>query len=304
MKKIIAIIFINILLLVGLFFLIDDMVYRSEQKKYIPINYICEKGYSFENPKIFSLDINDYGRGSNNTAQNPIVVFGGSFAYGQYLEENQTFEYKLSQILNRPVVNRAVMAGGISHMLFQTENKQFYQIIPYSDEVIYIMISDHLRRLLVDFFGIHLNYFNLRYVIKNNKITMCNYNNPYINFLKSLYIVKWFQHKLVYYSIYNKWNAEKFTDLQLLLFIKARENLEKNWKTKIKFTIFLYDECFFQDLLIQKLKANGFNVITTKEITDEDIQSDTYKFPGDGHPTEAAWNLLTPLIAEKLKSFD
>lgn len=298
---------INFILFICLFFILDDFVYRAEQKKYP--TWISSKKYSFNNPNVYGKEFEKYGRRNiisygeqktNKYKNNPIVVFGCSFAYGQNLNENQTFEYKLAKLIHRDVINQALMAGGIQYMYFLTQNDMLYKKIPYSDEVIYIMFSGHLRRLLVDFFVVHLNYFNLRYIVKDGNIVIQNYDRPFINFFKSLYLVKWIQHKYVYYSIRNEKNAEKYTELQLLYFNKARENLEKNWGTKVKFTIVLYDKCFYEKLLIKKLKENGFNVISAPEITNNKISGREYEIPKDGHPNEAAWDLLTPLIAKKL----
>ena len=51
-------------------------------------------------------------------------------------------------------------------------------------------------------------------------------------------------------------------------------------------------------ILKTKLEKNGFITITSKDLTNEDLTSEKYSF--DNHPTEAAWDLLTPLLVEKL----
>ena len=150
---------INFILCICLFFILDDFIYRVEQKKY-PY-WINSKKYLFKNPYVYGREYEKYGRSNsisygeqktNKYKNNPIVVFGCSFAYGQSLNENQTFEYKLAKLIHRDVINQAIIAGGIQYMYFLTQNEMFYKKIPYSDEVIYIMFSGHLRRLLVDFF--------------------------------------------------------------------------------------------------------------------------------------------------------
>ena len=52
---------------------------------------------------------------------------------------------------------------------------------------------------------------------------------------------------------------------------------------------------------INKLKNNNFIVISTKEITDENLLDEKYQMPDNHHPTEKAWDLLIPKFIERLK---
>ena len=54
------------------------------------------------------------------------------------------------------------------------------------------------------------------------------------------------------------------------------------------------------DYLIPKLQKNNFKIITTDELTKENLNDDKYHSPENYHPTEDAWDLITPLFAEKL----
>ena len=240
-QKIFRIIFINFIIFFIIFFTADDLIYRYDASRR---DWTNPKKYIINNPYVHLLDVDKYGRNTpidfdfNNKL--PVVVFGCSYAYGQNLNDNQTFTYKLSKILKRPVINRAVMAGSFQHMYYQSTKHSFYKRVPDSDEVIYIMIQDHTRRMLVYTFYVNLNTFLLHYSIKNNKLVMDNYKNYLYNFLKSLYLCKLINHKWVEYYIKNDKNADKITDLEVIYFIKTRENLEKHWKHKINFSVVIY----------------------------------------------------------------
>ena len=299
-NNLLKILLINIVLVIVVFFITDDMVYRNSISN---IERKTPKKYSFAKPKIYELDLNKYGRndfkGKINNNKNPIVLFGGSFAYGQNLKYEQTFSYKLSDILSILLINRAIMAGGFQHMYYQSTKSKFYKIIPDANSVIYIMIDDHLKRMLVYTFNVNFVNFYLHYSEKKGKLTMDNYKNPYLNFFKSLYIVKLINHKYVENYIKNEKNADEITDLVILYFIKTRENLEKHFGHKIDFNVVIYGYVKYEDILKEKLKKNGFNVIDIKEFKNG-AENQKKMAQKDGHPSEEAWNYFTPLIAEKL----
>ena len=115
-----------------------------------------------------------------------------------------------------------------------------------------------------------------------------------------MYLVKLFRNNFVQKYVKNPKNADKVTDDMLIRFIKAKEKLEKRWNQKIDFIVILYQELSFSNLLKEKLEKNGFIVISTTELTNEDLNNEFYKQQDNGHPTEEAWNLLTPLIIQKL----
>ena len=264
--------------------------------------------YSFLNAKVNSSDIEKMGRDFQEELKydeklSPIVLFGCSFALGIYLEDEQTFAYKLSQLSHRNVINRAVGGGSLSHMLYQTQSDYLYKKVPYSNDVIYILIDESTIRLLLDFYLITLKDFNLHYKKVNNDLVLVEYKNPFLNLFKSLYLVKVYQQYKIYKYVNDEKNSEEISDLELLYFIKARENLENRWNTKVNFNVIIYNNGCIKALkpLKEKLAANGFNVIDTNDLTDEILTEGKYIIPNDGHPTEDAWDLLTPLIYKKLK---
>ncbi len=330
--KIVGILLINILFILVLIFILDVIIFKYNYKEYcirreIPkFHYILKKpiGHFIDR---FSIDYRDPIISKYDKGKNPIVVFGCSFAYGQYLEPWQIFSYKLSKLTGRSVFNRSYPGWGLQHMYFQAKEKDktdFYKQIPYSDTVIYILMHDHYYRMLIkgsydrldDSFYIHYKY-------KDKRLVADNYKNIFLNLLKSSYTFKYINENIAeYYSYPEPWLfpyhtiEDKVTDYALKYFIETRKELERNWfwggvnsNNKLKFIILMYNygdytdkndrqNIAFNDLMKEKLKQNGFIVIDTTEITKEYLNSPKYLQEND-HPTEAAWDLITPAFVKK-----
>ena len=323
MNKIIKLIIINILILFIVFFLTEYAVYKisintEENKNRIKNGEQLPKfEYILDNVKPIYIDeLEFYFDGTNDIHKGrlpvgleynkkPIVIFGCSFALGQYLNFNQNFGFKLSKVLKRPVFNRAISGAGISHMYYQTSDNfadVFYKQVPKTDTVYYVMIDAHYERFSIfsDYDIIGRN-FHLRYHFKDKKPIIDDYNNKFLNFLKQSYIIRALNLKYINWKIRSKFFENDITDEVLYYFIETRNELEKHWNNKIKFNIIFYDFEDFtpfihKELLKKKLKENGFNVIDTKEITNENLKSEKYFMNDNYHPKEAAWDLLLPEI--------
>ena len=238
------------------------------------------------------------GKEYNNS---PITVFGCSYAYGHYLKNNQIFSYKLSKIVEHPVYNRAFPGKGLSNMYFQVSDEKFYKIVPPSDYIIFLMIDDHYRRVLsVNFDPFeYWQVYNYKYDKKQDKLILTNYL-PLNRILYNSYLYRLIKAFQINKYVNNPKNAEELTDFVLAHFVKSKEELEKHWNKKVNFIIVLYDDVKYSDLLKEKLEKNGFIVVNVPSLTDEDLGSTRYMMQDNWHPTEAAWDLLTPLIVEDL----
>ena len=304
MKKILKYIFINLFIFCTFFGILEYVIYKNsynQNKFYCDMGY-CKYRYNFRNVPFWPACFNDYGRKSvihKKYKKSPVVLFGCSYAYGYHLEDNQTFAYKLEKILNRPVINRAVVSGSLQSMLYQSESEELYELIPEAKDVIYIMIGDQTRRLFLDTIQVAEHFNKIIYRKKNNNLVMLNYKNPFLNFIRSSYIYRLIKKNYINKYLNDEKNADEITDLELLYFVKSRENLEKHWNTKVNFTIIIYIRTLYDELLEKKLKENGFNVMNTKNLTSADLESEKYMM-FNFHPKETAWDLLTPIIVSKL----
>lgn len=317
-KNIIFIIVANILILFLIVFISDISIYKYYASNYYKTHPTIYKINQFKYmPYLpeYIVDLESYFNGENNIFfgrlpdgteyknKVPIVIFGCSYGFGQHLDYKQTLSYKLAHIFQRPVYNRSISGGSFQHMYMQSLSESFYKTIPISDTVIYVMIGDHYRRSKLWYFDVLDIHLYPHFHKNKNRLIMDNPYNPFLNFFKSIYTVKYFNHIYTDRYIKNHENSEEITNESLLYFIETRKELEKHWNKKIKFIILLYEDwdIMYKKEFINKLKNNNFIVISTKEITDENLRDEKYQMQENHHPTEKAWDLLIPQIIERLK---
>lgn len=311
-KKLIII--INLLSIVVLLLVAEAVIYKHSNKIYqtrfkteakLPLSYSTKATYSYDiNTFYTGAPDNFSGRKPDGLEYktNPITVFGCSYAHGQHLNYNQTFSYKLSKLLKRPVYNRAVPAKGLAKMYYQSEHETFYKDVPKSDLVIYIMLDDHYRRMKSNFLDTTEINKHRTYKKVNNELILNDNKNPLLCLLHSTYTHKAATSMFVEHYINNPKNADKLTDEAALYFIKTRENLEKKWGTKVNFVVIYYNHWLRHgDLLRKKLEENNFIVINSNQLTNENLFTDKYFSKETLHPTEDVWDLLTPKIVDFLE---
>ena len=315
--KIFSIIFINIFVFLLLFFISDVIIYNLHKHFFEKDNVYQQTkfGYYYKLPK-YTANLKDFFNGNvlffmgrepdglEYKNKTPIVVFGCSFAYGAHLKFNQTFSYKLAHQLKRPVYNRAISGGGFQHMYFQVVdygNKDFFNDIPDVDTIIYIMINDHYRRLMLNYFNVLSPWLLMTYSYKNSKFKMNN--NKFINLINSSYTLKYLNRIYANKQIENPKNADKNTDIVMKYFELTKNKLEEHYKKPIKFYVILYKtwDTPLNEILTKKLTKKGFIVLSVNKLTDINLNSPKYFMEDNIHPTEEVWDILTPLIAQKIK---
>ncbi len=313
MKKIFSTIIINILIFASLLFLVEVGIWAWENETLRRMNdsYRAKGLLKFhQGIKPFKLDAkhfptpeNGWGRAPEGLdfKQKPIVFFGCSFTYGMNLEKEQTLPYKFAYLTKHPTYNRAFSSWGIQHMLYQTKLEEIYSQIPEPEYVIYTIMHDHFRRLYILTFmrGQMLNEdFNLRYKEKDGKLYEIKNKNHLFNFIKRLYLTNVIYNHYVEKIKLRAENGEEYTNFALKHFIESKEEMQKHWKDT-KYVVYFYDYEPNYDLLKNKLEKEDFIIIDNKDLTKEDLTTEKYMF-ADYHPKEAAWDLLTPKIIEKL----
>lgn len=140
MNRILKIIFINVILLLLILITSEWICFLIIKHKYEPrlkITKAMNKAtgrHSLEELK-YNYKLNSFNYENEKIAMRnpeglnykklPIILFGCSFTYGDGLNNNQTFSYKLSHLAKRPVYNRAECGWGVQHMLSNLEEKTF-----------------------------------------------------------------------------------------------------------------------------------------------------------------------------------
>ncbi len=311
MKRVLGVLFSNLFLFLFFIFAIEVIIWGCENAriKIQKIGYIGKLPSPFH-PGIRYFQLVDFNMFHNDKAgwarkpvglnykKGSVVVFGGSYAFGFNLNSEQTFSYKLSHLSKRPVYNRACSGWGIQHMLNQVRQSDFYNDVPEPEYVIYIMINDHFRRLYVSTFmpsEMLLEYQNLRYAYKNGELVQKKINNKFLEFIHKLYLFQKIEHFYINNIILRKNNYKEYFDFALEHFIESRNEMQKHWNNT-KYVVLLYNYFPNDELFIKQLKENGFTVVSLcHDYSLPNLSNPEYR-QSNFHPTEKAWDLITPQI--------
>lgn len=301
MNRTAKILIINLIIILFVFFAADIFCF-VKNVNYNGRNYVYKspiefcKYYLFSYKKIF-YSYKDYEsvfikgkrkffrtvfREPMNTSSTkpPVLIMGCSFGFGHSLSEESSFIGKLVKYTDRPVYNRAMGARGLGEMLFQLKNPKFYSIIPKPEWFIYVFIPEQIRRAqipcsVVDLGVFYDSKFNIR---------------PDVSF-PLLYTIK--NHT-------NYLGETKSRQFAINMLSEMRKEIIEHWGDDVK-NIFLYydnnDEIY--EYFKSRLKYDGYDCYSVKELVDVDLFSDEYKNEDKVHPSEKAWELITPALIQK-----
>lgn len=215
-----------------------------------------------------------------DSPKKPILIMGCSYAYGSDLNANQSLMGKLVKYANRPVYNRAISARGVNEMYYQVKSDKFYSIIPKPEWFIYVFIPDQIRRAQLPCSIVDIGvYFDKNFNIKPN------FNPPLIYTFKNS--IKYFDNP-------------KYTEHYLDVMHEIKKETQKHWGDDIKYLFLFFDT---NDILYNRIEPSltqdGFQCYSLNDLTDVDLSQPKYKAPDMAHPSEMAWELLTPILIEK-----
>ncbi len=289
-----------------------NQVYDSdEKKKYSPkFNYslrtIPFKDYWLRNEEDFYCLNKKYLGYDKKKEKPPIILFGCSFADGAFLRYNQTFGYKLSQLTNRTVDNRAYGGLGPGTMVWQTKSEDLYKYINADypevsmqpEYAIYIFISDHFLRIYNDKFGGPIySKVTIGYDFTNDGLKESN------SFL--IWLCRFTCIKLPIQNFYDRQSVDAHSGLFKAYITESRKELQKRYPN-MKFIIIKhpideqhYNNPVYNCKVWEELKNEGFIIYDLKKEADIDIMSEQYALP-DKHPNEAAWDAVTPKFVKDL----
>lgn len=323
MKKTFKIILLNLTIIVVIFLLMDfyylcksanALLYKdikknfsspvSSFKYYIKRYHIYFKRFInykdiLDSALIYDIE-NRYRPVENkDSTKNSIVIFGCSFAYGDFLKDDETFSYNLAKNLNVPVYNRAYSGRGLSHMLYQLKNDIFYkQIKTKPDYLIYLYMHHHPIRIFTT-----CNFFNSGGIYSEPNV-LYDYTNgsfklkTYPVFETASPLVHTLKYKYFNYYIEKPENISRVSNLILKYFLESKENMQKYWPDT-KFVIIIYIPDKYIVPIIPELEENNFYIIY---MPPQDILlTQQYSFP-DSHPKPSVWTDFTSQIAEELKT--
>lgn len=247
-----------------------------------------DQTYEMLKPKLKQPEGTQYKSG-------PILLTGCSFAYGYGLNDNQTFQKKLSDLTQRPVYNRAYeLWWGPQTLLYQARRDDFYKEVPNPKYVVFVLIQDHIARINSSCIITFHRYPHLRYIEHNGTLHQEKTSLLYNFFTFKKYTIFRSQHI----------PKEKSFNLLKLFFKETKKEFDKHWKN-YKFIILIYDENpniknFFKEIDWQDLEKEGFTIVSTSDLVGrtmnlpQDVISDNY------HPSEKAWDIITPAFVQKV----
>ena len=228
----------------------------------------------------------------------PIIVFGGSFAWGFGLKDNENFAAHLSSLMQCPVYNRSYeMWWGPQNMLYQAQREDFYKEVPEPQYVIYILIEEHYLRAATKSYGLFSPYPYLHYSL-DNKYNIKREKNE---FLQNFITYRQFS--------FDKATRIDWAEKQILfnkIFNETKKEFDKHWKN-YKFIILIYEENEetkenFHNRNLEALANNGFIIISVYDLVGR-IMNENDDFIFDKcHPNSNTWNIITTALVKELKN--
>jgi len=309
MNKTLKIILVNFLFLIFLsigfevFFYVRDTDYFG--KKYGVKHSLKDIHYSFKKEKFENKFNTDFKRDMRKPAglqnkKKPVLFLGCSYAYGQFLKDEETISYKISEKAKRPVYNMAYPAWGIQHAYYIMQNTP--KIEPEPEYVFYIFMNDHLRRMFVNCYREDYAE-NLQYKMKDGKPVKIDnryniFDNSYFlvnikNFLVYFYKKSEYSQNLFLDYVYNLNNEVKriYPNSKFVVLMIDKNDKKKKWKLPYK--------------LMEKLGENGIKTVVINEITDINFSDNKYRLPKEKdffrHPNGLAWDVVSDAL---IKEFD
>ncbi len=259
---------------------------------------------NYYNVSAFSYDTEFMRPDTPNNVSNlsPIVTIGCSFVYGTGLLDEDTFAARLQRYTHRKVYNRGMYRWGVQHVLYQLTNDEFFTKIRPPEYIIYVFIDDHIRRMHINFFDKEFSDKYLQYEKYNGALIQKNPNVELLDYLKVTLL-----YKIVQNEIIKRNNPDDEFDLLKLYLLESKKQVNRLYKNKgTKFVIIKYPNVdlhgykHFETNRWKELEKQGFIIIDFDDKIKKTLVKPEYLVEDGMHPSEKAWDLVIPLIVNKL----
>ena len=284
---------------------------KSEKKIFLPKYFIKLRKFKNTYKRIIKSDLRPIQ--NPESKEQPILIFGCSYAYGYVFDNSETISYIMSKYSNRPIINRAISGWGIQHMLYQLkEDKDYFYSINPPKYIFYILMDNggHFQRLF------HTNFPNIldenyyfTYKLKKNKLIE---RKPFLNIYYGFSIQRHIYNKIVIKYV-NKIAFEKpnkkFYNFLILHFLSINEEIKNIWdKNKTinqpKFIILTF-EGTNEEYWKNQLEQEEIEVINIAELIGKnDLKNPEFGFFEPElslHPNGKLWKEVVPKLKEKYK---
>ena len=229
-----------------------------------------------------------------------IILFGGSYAAGDYLSRNDNMGNVLAIATGKTVYNRAIPATGTGSALYQLEYMDLKSKIPQADYVIYDFQFEHLNRILTAMPIPAFHIYSARYTIKDNHLNLYKY--PLWKCLASYF----YSVRLIsdYINGYMAW-SENTSDLFCLI-VSQMDKRIKELYPNAKFIILVYCDPLTIKSEVEptfdriKKENKDIQIVYTSEFScGKDIEKGKYVADDGAHPSKEAFRLLIPEFSKK-----
>lgn len=312
-KKILIILLFNIvgiaILLLVLNYIVFKFLYSHLEMGVLDNQSQFVFGHKVLNESNFEELYNPYRKNYGlNFHKGNIILFGCSYAYGHMLEDKDTFHYKLSQKLKRPVYNYAVSGESTQFALMKIRSHTIDDVIKKSDYAILVTIGEHIWRLHCNSNGYALEYTWPRYDIKNGELVFHKTRFP---FIEASYLYKYIR-KLYFARFLSESDSEivqnYLFDVMKLHYIEIKKELEKiNPNIKVVIIPYLDSESlkwFIFSNRWKELEQEGFIIVPVDKYLPHLRDIEYVISEDDGHPSAKAWTEIVDLMTDKLKAIN
>jgi hypothetical protein len=245
-----------------------------------------------------------------NKFDESVIFFGGSFTFGEAVEDNETLPWQFGKLdnFNRRIYNFGFEGYGPNHMLANIETQRVERIVQEPPSLIIFQgIMDHLDRVI----GKHA-WINggPRYIYENNIVTRQGSFDSGISisnivlrqFLKSHVI----QNLKFLVDDYMKlWldvpKFEKKANLFVKIIVKAKNDLEEIYG-EVPFVVAMWRESKFFSVketqaILSMLRDDGITVVSVNLLLDDYInEPNKYLALPNNHPNLVAYRKIAEYL--------
>lgn len=245
----------------------------------------------------------------------PILLLGCSYAYGEFIDINDNFASKLTELTNRWVYNFGEAGQGPIHSLVLLNMEKEKPLIKEKPEyVIYLYMFHHINRY---YFQQYYHYYRNANWVPFQKT----------NIFDRFYTYQYFRN----IEIDNYFSDDENYEKRLELFFKIVRDMKQksdNLFPNSRFIILIYSdvnkdlceglwgsvnnseyqmnklfEIMNSESFRQKLKSEGIEVISTEELIGRKMYKNSDRAVNDPHhphPSSSAWDEILPQLAKRL----
>jgi len=231
-----------------------------------------------------------------------ILFFGGSFTFGEGVNDDETLPCYVAQLAPRyRVLNYGYRGYGPHQMLAKLQSNGITREVAHRDGhrlLIYTFIDGHVGRVIGSMFNMNWAYRTPYYRLAEQdqliKVGDFSSNRPVTTFL---YRVISHSELVTYFDLdYPRLNEDHFR-LTARIIEEARDVFQRKFNSD-DFYVLIYPGSRYGPRLIPYLKAAGVNYLDYSSLLDP--TEPQFHLAGDLHPTAAAYKIIATRVVKDI----